>query len=179
MKIVAALVLSGSIGVSSLFAAESPSTTPSTPALSTTPPARSAPGTVVRPGEGAASQRRESISEQERQKIRAASDKYREEQKALYEKLRAARGELERTVQGKTIDEQAIREKAAVIGQIEGDLAIIRAKQYHDLQAILPKGTNAFARPGSTNTAKRLQELRRRPAIAPSQGSSITPLEKK
>jgi Spy/CpxP family protein refolding chaperone len=178
MKIVAALIISGCIGASSLFAAESPATTPS-PASSATPPARSAPGTVIRPGEGAASQKRESISEQERQKIRATSDKYREEQKALYEKLRAARGELEKTVQAKTIDEQAIREKAAVIGQIEGDLAILRAKQYHDLQAILPKGTNAFARPGSTNTSKRLQDLRRRPAISPSEGSSTTPLEKK
>jgi Spy/CpxP family protein refolding chaperone len=81
----------------------------------------------------------EGLTEEQRQKVREATEKSREEQRVASEKLREARRELEQAAQGEEIDEAKIRAKAQVVGQLEGDMAIIRAKQYKELRKILPK----------------------------------------
>jgi hypothetical protein len=75
-----------------------------------------------------------------RTRMRESTEKFRTEQMALYKKLQAARGELEQSAQAAKADEKIIREKAAVIGEIEGDLAVLRSKHYQALRAILPEG---------------------------------------
>jgi len=169
-----ALVVSG-ILVAQVFAADLP--TNSTPA-------RAEAGKPLLQGQAApgTSLRREALSEQDREKIRAATDKYRDEQKSLYEKLRLARKDLEQTAQAEKIDEKAIREKAAVVGQIEGDLAILRAKQYHDLEGIFPGRGNAFSRTNATNNALLRQRLERsvqRKQVSPAAPLNSTPTEPK
>jgi Spy/CpxP family protein refolding chaperone len=81
---------------------------------------------------------RENVTDEQRAKLRDLNEKFRNEQNSLYEKLRNARRELDQTAQADATDEKAIRSKAAVLGQIEGDLAILRARHYKELRAILP-----------------------------------------
>jgi Spy/CpxP family protein refolding chaperone len=84
------------------------------------------------------------MTDEQRKKLQESNQKLRQEQAAVSEKLRAARRELEQAAQAVNYDEQAIRDKAATIGQLEGDLAIIRAKHYQDLRSIMPQPvTNA------------------------------------
>jgi Spy/CpxP family protein refolding chaperone len=88
---------------------------------------------------GGSGGRTEGLTPEQQDKIRQSSEKMREEQRALYDKLRAARTDLEKTAQADPINETDIRAKAAVIGQIEGELALIRARHYKELAAVLPK----------------------------------------
>lgn len=128
----AALVISGS---TTAFAQAQPGTTPTNPGFGARP---ERPGGRERPAPRAEAQN-EGLTEEQRQKVRAATEKAREEQRLLSEKLRDARRELEVAAQAEEIDEVNIRAKAAIVGQIEGDLAIVRAKQYKELRNILPK----------------------------------------
>jgi hypothetical protein len=52
----------------------------------------------------------------------------RKEARPLEEKMRAARRDLQEAIHSEKLDEQLIRDKAAEIGKLEGDLAVIRAK---------------------------------------------------
>lgn len=91
---------------------------------------------VTRPGEN--------ITPEMREKLRASQEKFRDEQKKLMEKLNAARIELNTAIQAETLDEKTIREKAAVVGQIEADQAVLRARQYQEMRPYLPKRTEAL-----------------------------------
>ena len=75
----------------------------------------------------AAQKAQSKLTDEQRKKLQDASQTLRKEQTAIYEKLRVARHELEQAAQSEQFDEQAIRAKAAVVGQLEGDLAIVRA----------------------------------------------------
>ncbi len=79
------------------------------------------------------------VSEEQRAKLRELNEKFRADQNGLYEKLRNARRDLEQTAQADVADEKAIRAKAGVLGQVEGDLTILRAKHYKELRTILPR----------------------------------------
>jgi len=86
---------------------------------------------------------RENVSDEQRAKLHEINEKFRTEQSAVYEKLRIAQRELEQTAQADVTDENAIRAKAAAVGQIEGDLAMLRAKHYKELRAVLPRDAAA------------------------------------
>src|SRR3954462_12210075 len=77
----------------------------------------------------------------EQRKYQEANQKWRQEQNPLFEKQRAVRRELEQAVQADSTDEKVIREKAAQLGQIEGDLAVLRAKHYKEIRAFMPPGS--------------------------------------
>lgn len=81
----------------------------------------------------------EALTEEQRTKLREVSAKSRKEQTALYEKMRTVRTDLDKLTRADQIDEQAIRSKALELGKIEGELAVIRAKNYSELRALLPK----------------------------------------
>ncbi len=119
--------------------------------------------------------RRENVTDDQRAKLKETNEKFRTEQNALYERLRNARRDLEQTAQADATDEKAIRAKAAVLGQVEGDLAILRAKHYKELRAILPHeqaiqqsglgGTNHIpARPEAVRPAARTNAAAPAPA---------------
>lgn len=81
----------------------------------------------------------EGLTEEQRQKVRDVMEKFREDQRVAFDKLRTARTELDEASRGEQVDEAKIRAKAQVVGQIEGDLAILRAKQFAELRKVLPK----------------------------------------
>jgi Spy/CpxP family protein refolding chaperone len=84
--------------------------------------------------------RAEGLSEEQRLKLREATEKSRQQQTELYERMRNVRTELDALTRVENYDESAITNKAQEIGKIEGELAVIRARQYKDLRGILPKG---------------------------------------
>jgi Spy/CpxP family protein refolding chaperone len=114
------------------------------------------PGSMQRLSDAQAAQKAQSkLTDEQRKKLQEANQKLHQEQTALYEKLRIARRDLEQAVQAEHYDEQTIRSKAAVLGQLEGDLALIRAKHYQEIRPFMPKPSAVTAaRPGVvlTNT---------------------------
>ncbi len=100
----------------------------------------------------------------EQRKYQEANQKWRQEQNPLFEKQRAVRKELEQAVQAENVDEKVIREKAAQLGQIEGDLAVLRAKHYKEVRAFMPRNStnnmqfqqrlnSVVSRAGATNAS--------------------------
>lgn len=87
-------------------------------------------------------------AQERRQRAREIVAKYREEQRTVTEKLRQARRDLELAAQADPPDEANVRAKAAVVGQLEGDLALIRGKQYRALRAdgLQPSPVDALSR---------------------------------
>ena len=51
--------------------------------------------------------------------------------------MRATRRDLQEAIHAEKVDEQVIRAKAAEIGKLEGDLAVIRAKAFAKLRPTL------------------------------------------
>ncbi len=111
-----------------------------------------APATPARPTQ-------EPVNEAQRAKLRETNEKFRAEQTLLYEKLRTNRKEMEQAAQADPIDEKTIRAKASVIGQIEGDLAVLRAKHYKELRTILPHDQAARQSGLSVSTNQSQQRL--------------------
>src|SRR6185295_12841578 len=83
------------------------------------------PGNFQRPGP-----QDPSLSEDQRTALRETMEASRKEAGPLEEKMRAARRELQEAIHAEKVDEPAIREKAAAVGKLEGDLAVIRAKAF-------------------------------------------------
>ena len=122
-----------------------------------------APAAPVRPAQ-------DPVNEEQRAKLRETNEKFRAEQTVLYEKLRTTRKEMEQAAQADPIDEASIRAKAAVIGQIEGDLALLRAKHYKELRTVLPHDQAARQSGLSSGTIRsgQLQNVGRTNTIRPS-----------
>jgi hypothetical protein len=119
---------------------------------------------------------RDAVNEEQRAKLRETNEKFRGEQNVLYEKLRTTRKEMEQAAQADPIDEPTIRAKAAVLGQIEGDLALLRAKHYKELRTVLPHDQAARQSGLSVGTnqySQRLQNAVRANTNAP--GGVIRP----
>jgi hypothetical protein len=132
-----------------------------------------APATPVRPAH-------DPVSEEQRAKLRETNEKFRAEQTVLYEKLRGTRREMEQAAQAEPINEASIRAKAAVIGQIEGDLALLRARHYKELRTVLPHDQAARQSGLSLSTNQypsRLREVVRantnKPSAAPAVPSKL------
>jgi Spy/CpxP family protein refolding chaperone len=96
------------------------------------------PKPVTRIPQRASSNSKDQVSDQTRTEIRTITEKYRPQITALFQKRRDAQKELQEAVRAENPDEKLIREKAAAIGKIEGDLAVLQAKQYHELKPLLP-----------------------------------------
>jgi Spy/CpxP family protein refolding chaperone len=80
----------------------------------------------------------DTITEEQRTALIEISKKMRKEQMSGLQKLGAARMALDRLSKAENIDEKAIQAKALEIGEIEGELAIIRAKHYRQMRAAVP-----------------------------------------
>lgn len=110
-----------------------------------------------------------------RQRAREIVEQHREEQRGLTEKLRQARRELELAAQADPINEATVREKASVVGKIEGDLALLRGKQYRALRSegLQPNPVDALSR-----TNNRLHQIMPRPKTnSPATPSATLPLK--
>ena len=95
-------------------------------------PAGSPPGDGQRAGFGDPS-----LSEDQRSAIRETMEASRKEAVPLEEKQRTARRELQEAIHADKLDEQFIRDKAAELGKIEGDLAVLRAKAFAKIRPSL------------------------------------------
>ena len=90
------------------------------------------PGNFQRPGPPD-----QSLSEEQRTAIRETMEASRKEAAPFEEKMRAARRELQEAIHAEKVDEQVIRDKAAEVGKLEGDLAVIRAKAFAKIRPSL------------------------------------------
>lgn len=68
------------------------------------------------------------LSDAQRDQVRAIRESHREELQQIAEKVRAARAGLRALIEAETIDEAAIRAKAAEVAAAEADAAILNAK---------------------------------------------------
>lgn len=68
------------------------------------------------------------LSDAQRDQVRAIRESHRDELRQLAEKVRTAREGLRALLEAETIDETAIRAKAAEVAAAEADMAILRAK---------------------------------------------------
>lgn len=170
--IVVALSLAGSVAAQTAL-----------PARTNAVPAPAAPRQAQ---EGAVRDRRpDPVPPEQRQKLAEATKKMREEQNAVYQKMQAVRSELDVMLKAPELDEKAIRAKAAEIGKLEGDLAMIRGRHYRELGKIMPnvpiervqRSAAEAAGPG-TNRAMRLQSVvngQQPPAVRPSAPQAAPP----
>ena len=123
------------------------------------------PGDVQRPGFGDPS-----LTEEQRSAIRETMEASRKEAAPLEEKMRTARRELQEAIHADKLDENVIHEKAAEVGKIEGDLAVVRAKAFAKIRPSLTPEQVArmknmppgFDRPRPPFGEGRPGELRRR-----------------
>ena len=79
------------------------------------------------------------LTPEERAKIQEITQKTQPEQRALSDKLRTLRRELNDLAHAEKVDEAAVRAKAAELGTAEADLVLLRGRQYQELKAVLPE----------------------------------------
>ena len=151
IALLAALVIVGNPGASAQNATVSPSKTPpaappQAPPNAPTPATRlnkivqrAEPGpssNLARPGGAPGG---DALSDEQRNKLREASEKLRAEQQPQYSKMRDIRKEMAELEKAEKIDETKIREKARELGAVEGELAVLRARHFQTIKAHLPK----------------------------------------
>ena len=102
----------------------------------------------------------ESINPEQRTQLMEANNAMQKETQPLYLKMRQIRVELDGLVSTNNYDESAIRAKAAELGKVEGDLAIIRAKHQKTIRGLLSTNQlNAIQGSASTNVRPRLNSV--------------------
>lgn len=77
------------------------------------------------------------LTDAQRQQVRTIMESHRDEQKAIGDRMQAARKALRTAVTADVPDENAIRAAAAEIGTVEGDAAVLQAKIHAEVFAIL------------------------------------------
>lgn len=95
----------------------------------------------------------ESVTSEQRKVYDEALAGTREEMQAVSKKMQLTRQEMMALTRAEKIDEEAIRAKAAALGKLEGDLAILNAKIYAKL--------------GRSTNAGQMEKLRRSMALQP------------
>ena len=68
------------------------------------------------------------LTDAQREQVRAIMESHRDQQKAIGDRMQAARKALRAAIEAETADENAIRAAAADIGAIEADAAVLQAK---------------------------------------------------
>ena len=116
------------------------------------------------------------LTPEEREKVKEITDKNRAQQRELAEKLRKVRTELDALARADKIDESAVMAKAAELGKVEGQIALLRGRQYQELKAALPEEKLQAFRPGSISQLPPSAALRERlQSVPPRQGRPATP----
>ena len=89
------------------------------------------------------------LTDAQREQVRAIMESHRDEQKAIGDRMQAARKALHEAVAADVFDENAIRAKAAEVGAVEADAAVLQAKIRGEVFALL-----------TPEQAKKAKELR-------------------
>ena len=77
------------------------------------------------------------LTDAQRDQVKAIMESHRDEQQAIGDRMQAARKALHQAIAADTFDEAAIRAKAAEIGAVEADAAVLQAKIKSEVFAIL------------------------------------------
>jgi protein CpxP len=77
------------------------------------------------------------VTEDQQQQIRAVMDSHRDEFRAFGERMKAARDAMRAVVEADTIDENAIRAKAADVAAVEADQAVLGARVRGEILGLL------------------------------------------
>ena len=83
------------------------------------------------------------LTDAQRDQVKSVVDSHQAEVRPLGEKAMTARRALEQAVTADTIDEGAIRAKAADVASVESDMAVARARVYADVLQILTSDQRA------------------------------------
>jgi periplasmic protein CpxP/Spy len=89
------------------------------------------------------------LTDAQREQVRAIMESHKEDQKAIAERMIAARKALHEAIAADALDEAAVRSKAAEVGAVEADAAVLQAKIHAEVFAIL-----------TPEQAKKAKELR-------------------
>jgi Spy/CpxP family protein refolding chaperone len=102
------------------------------------------------------------LTDAQRQQVQTIMESHRDEQRAIGERMRTARKALQEAIAADTFDEAAIRAKAAEVGAIEADAAVLQAKVHAAVFAILTPDQVKKAKELQTERENRMKEGRGR-----------------
>ncbi len=77
------------------------------------------------------------LTDAQREQVKAIMESHRDEQKAIGDRTQAARKALHEAIAADAFDETAVRAKAAEIGAVEADAAVLQARIKSEIFAIL------------------------------------------
>jgi protein CpxP len=77
------------------------------------------------------------LTDAQREQVKAIMESHRDEQKAIGARMQAARKALHEAIAADAFDETAVRAKAAEIGAVEADAAVLQARIKGEISAIL------------------------------------------
>lgn len=77
------------------------------------------------------------LTDAQREQVKAIMESHRDEQKAIGDRMQAARKALHDAIGADAFDEAAVRAKAAEIGAVEADAAVLQARIKSEVFAIL------------------------------------------
>lgn len=107
------------------------------------------------------------VTEEQQQQIRSVIDSHRDEFRAIGERMKAARDGMRAVVEADTIDENAIRAKAADVAAVEADQAVLGAKVRAEVLGLLTAEQLERVKQFRAEMEKRREQgpQRRRPGI--------------
>jgi Spy/CpxP family protein refolding chaperone len=77
------------------------------------------------------------LTDTQREQVKAVMESHRDEQKAIGDRMQAARKTLHDAITADTLDEAAIRAAATQVGAVEADAAVLQAKVRAEVVALL------------------------------------------
>jgi len=102
------------------------------------------------------------LTEAQRAQVKATMDAHKATADGQRETIAAARKALHAAVTAATFDEATVRQKAADLAAIEADGAVLRAKVYSEVWALLTPAQQAKATALQTERAQRASQRRER-----------------
>ncbi len=115
----------------------------------------------------------DNLTDEQKKVYKEANDTQMAEARAINEKLRTARREVQLAIYGDSFDEAKITEKRAVISKLELELAISQSKAFQKYKPFLPaeqierRRGNAIPRMNGTNVPPRFTQPNRVDATKP------------
>ena len=109
------------------------------------------------------------LTDEQKKAYREARESAQLQTREVNEKMRTARRELQQQVYADQVDEAKLREKASVVGKLEGELAVIQAKSFGKYRQFLPPDQIERMKGVSSRLTNRLD------ALTPRRGGTNSP----
>ena len=106
------------------------------------------------------------LTEEQRTSLREAMQSQREKMRESEEKLRDARKEIFEAALADKFDENAVRQKAAVVAKVEADMLVLRAKAFSEMRpALSSEQLQKLKNSDPSTTGTQTDRPRRRPEV--------------